>query len=168
MNGDIWVDSTLGRGSTIYFTALLSTTPIGALPKVEHCAGLNPLRVLLVEDSHDNSLLIQHYMKTTPHILDIAVNGKEAVEKAKTGLYDLIFMDIQMPVMDGYDATKEIRCWEETNTRQPVLIVALTAYAMAEEVQKMLANGFNLHLSKPIKKATLLNLVNKYARCTVG
>ena len=169
MNGEMWVDSTLGVGSSFYFTVWFRTPPTGPTfsPPVKQLASaVNPLRVLLVEDSQENRLLIQHYLETTPHHLDIAVNGKEALERAKAGDYDLIFMDIQMPVMDGYDATQAIRSWEQANQRDPVPIIALTAYALSEEVQRMLANGFDAHLSKPQKKATLLRLIDEYAKVT--
>jgi CheY-like chemotaxis protein len=121
------------------------------------------LKILLAEDNQENCLLIQYYLKTTPHHLDIADNGKVAVSKAKATDYDLILMDIQMPIMDGYEATKEIRVWEKLHSKIPVPIVAQTALTRKEDVSKMLANGFNHHLPKPIEQTSLLDLLKKYS-----
>lgn len=120
------------------------------------------LNILLVEDSSDNRLLIQVYLNKTAHALTMCENGEEAVEKFKSGSYDLILMDMQMPVMDGYTATRQIRQWEKDKGLTPTPIVALTAYALKEEAQKSLDAGCNAHVTKPIRKATLLETVAIY------
>ncbi|MCC6139671.1 MAG: response regulator [Nitrospira sp.] len=117
------------------------------------------LRVLLVEDSADNQLLIRSYLKSTSHRLDIADNGAIAVEKFKNGHYDLILMDMQMPVMDGLTATKTIRRWERDQDLPPTHIIALTALALKEEAVKIFEAGCNTHMTKPVKKAALIELL---------
>jgi CheY-like chemotaxis protein len=99
----------------------------------------------------------------TPHQLDLAENGAVAVEKFQSDTYDLVFMDVQMPVMDGYRATAMIRQWEQEHHRVPVRIIVLTANAFTEDVQKSLAAGCDRHLTKPIKKATLLAAIEEVA-----
>jgi signal transduction histidine kinase/CheY-like chemotaxis protein len=120
------------------------------------------LHVLLVEDSPDNQLLIQTYLKPTPHRIDLADNGQIAIDKFRNGSYDLILMDIQMPVMDGLTATKAIRQHEQQKGWPPTHIVALTALALKEEAAKIFEAGCNAHLTKPIKKTTLLDLLAAY------
>jgi len=122
------------------------------------------LRILLVEDFEDNRLLIQSYLKKMPYQIDIAENGEIAVEKFKSGSYDLVLMDMQMPVMDGYAATREIRKWERERGVEPTCIIALTASAFKEDTQRSLDAGCTAHITKPIKKATLLETIKKYAR----
>ncbi|MBN2255060.1 MAG: response regulator [Deltaproteobacteria bacterium] len=124
---------------------------------------VRPLNILLVEDSEDNRLLIQAYFKRTSDHMEIAENGEIAVEKFKAGKYDVVLMDVQMPVMDGYTATGEIRKWEKEKGREETPIIALTAHAMAEDFQKSLDAGCTDHLTKPIKKATLMETLQKYA-----
>lgn len=134
-------------------------------PKVEHVAVSKDKRVLnllLAEDNKDNRFLIQAYLKKTPYKIDIAEDGKIAVKKFKSNKYDLVLMDIQMPEMDGYAATKEIRAWENKKDVKPTPVIALTAYALKEEVQKSLDIGCTAHLSKPIKKAKLLQTIYDY------
>ncbi len=124
---------------------------------------LPPVHILLVEDTEDNVLLIKSFLKKTPCSLDFAENGQIAVDKFKAGKYNLLFMDMQMPVMDGYTATKQIRDWEKENRLAPTPIVALTAHATKEEAQKSLDAGCNAHLTKPIKKVKLIEAIRDYA-----
>lgn len=134
-------------------------------PKVKHVAvskDKRVLNILLAEDNKDNRFLIQAYLKKTPYKIDIAEDGKIAVKKFKSNKYDLVLMDIQMPEMDGYAATKMIRKWENKKKVKPTPIIALTAYALKEEVQKSLDIGCTAHLSKPIKKAKLLQIIYDY------
>ncbi|SEM39125.1 Response regulator receiver domain-containing protein [Syntrophus gentianae] len=134
-----------------------STAPTPAVPKVERT-----LDILLADDSPDNCLLLRSYLKGRPYRLEIAEDGAIAVEKFKTGRYALVLMDIQMPVMDGYDATREIRKWERENQLEETPIVALTAHAFQEDREKSLLAGCTGHLTKPIKKATFLEAVAEY------
>ena len=117
------------------------------------------LRVLLVEDSPDNQLLVRSYLKQTDHRLDVADHGAIALEKFKSGHYDVIFMDIQMPVMDGYTATRAIRKWERDHDLPATQIIALTALALKEEAVKIFEAGCNTHITKPVKKTTLLEIL---------
>ena len=123
---------------------------------------MRPLRLLLVEDYVYNCILVQAYLKNTPYQIDIAENGMVCVEKFKTGKYDLVLMDMQMPVMDGYAATKEIRKYEENNGLEAIPIIALSAYAFGEDIQKSLDAGCNDHLTKPLKKQLLLETIQKH------
>ena len=116
-------------------------------------------RILLAEDSPDNQLLIRSYLKQTSYRLDIADNGAIALELFKNGYYDLILMDVQMPVMDGYEATRAIRAWEREHDLPPTQVIALTALALKEDGVKILEAGCNAHLTKPIKKHTLLEVL---------
>jgi CheY-like chemotaxis protein len=125
-------------------------------------ASQKSLKILLVEDNEDNRLLISTFLKNTPHQLDMMENGALGVEAFKTGNYNIVFMDVQMPVMDGYTATREIRQWEAAEGRPAVPIVALTAHALKEDEQKSFDAGCTGHLTKPIKKAELLAALSDY------
>jgi signal transduction histidine kinase/DNA-binding response OmpR family regulator len=125
---------------------------------------LNPLHILLVEDNEKNRLVIQTFLKKTPYTIETATHGEIAVEKFKVGQYDLVLMDIEMPVMDGYTATAKIREWEAENRVKATPIVALTAHALVEHARKSHAAGCDAHLLKPIKKADLMAAIQKYAR----
>jgi two-component system sensor histidine kinase/response regulator len=118
------------------------------------------LRILVTDDSRDNRLLMQAYLKNTSAIVEEAENGAIAVDMVKAGQYDLVLMDIQMPVMDGLEAMQCIRQWEKETGRARTRIVALTASALESDVRKCLQAGADLHLSKPIKKRVLLATVN--------
>lgn len=123
-----------------------------------------PLQILLVEDSEDNRLLIQAYLKTSPYQIDIAENGKIALDKFTSGEYDLVLMDIQMPVMDGYSATKAMRKWERGKSAKTTPIIALTAHAFKEDVQKSLDAGCSDHVTKPIRKQVLIEAIHKHTQ----
>ena len=118
-----------------------------------------PLHLLFVEESEDNRLLINSYLRNTPYKVDLAENGEVAVQRFVSGQYDLVLMDIQMPVMDGYTATKTIRRWEQDHGVTPTPIIALTAYALKEEVEKCVEIGCTAHISKPIKKYALMKAI---------
>ena len=109
-------------------------------------------------------MLICSYLKKTAHTIELAENGEIAVEKFMAGSYDLVFMDMQMPVKDGYTATREIRQWENTRGVEKTPVVALTAYALKEDTQKSLDAGCNAHLTKPIKKAKLLEAISEFGK----
>ncbi|MFI3158111.1 MAG: PAS domain S-box protein [Methylococcaceae bacterium] len=121
------------------------------------------LHILLVEDNEDNRTLIGFYLNKTEHRIDIAENGEVAVEKFKADRYDLVLMDIQMPVLDGYSATAQIRAHELQHHLERTPILALTAYALKEEMEKCLKVGCDAHLTKPIKKDKLLAVINEYS-----
>jgi PAS domain S-box-containing protein len=120
-----------------------------------------PLRILLADDSADNRLLIQAYLRKTPYHLDEVEDGEKAIELVFNGGYDLILMDIQMPVMDGYTAVEKIREWEARTNHEHTPIIALTASALDDAVRHTRAVGFDMHVSKPVKRGTLLNAIAK-------
>jgi PAS domain S-box-containing protein len=137
---------------------ILGAAPDSTEP-VEEMAGLS---ILLAEDYVDNRRMMEFYFKATPHRVETAANGQVAVDMFMRGSYDLVLMDIQMPVMDGYAATKAIRAWEQAQGRRPVPILALTANALQGEVQRSVEAGCTAHLTKPIRKARLMEAIQLY------
>lgn len=124
--------------------------------------------ILLVEDLEDNRDLITLFLKGMPYQLDVAENGSVGVEKFQSGSYGLVLMDIQMPVMDGYQATSAIRAWERSRGQEPTPIIALSANAFKDDIDKSMAAGCTTHLTKPIKKQTLLEAIATYSRMRAG
>lgn len=120
-------------------------------------ANLVGRNILLVEDALDNQLLIQKYLQGTGAELDIANNGKEGVKRALSSEYDLVLMDIQMPELDGYEATSKLR---HAGFLKPIL--ALTAHALQEEREKCLMVGCDGHLTKPINRQLLLETIASF------
>lgn len=120
------------------------------------------MKILLVDDSADNCLLIKAFLKKTPHQLTIAENGEIGLEKFKEDEFDLVLMDMHMPIKDGYHATSEIREWEEENQRSRTRIIALTANAMREDAQASFDAGCDDHLTKPITKKKLLETLAEH------
>jgi CheY-like chemotaxis protein len=121
----------------------------------------------LVEDVPINREIVIALLEDTNVTIDCAENGKIAVDmySANPGRYDMIFMDVQMPVMDGYSATMAIRKFEaKTNTLRPkgIPIIAMTANAFAEDVEHCLKAGMNGHIAKPIAVEAMLNMADKY------
>ncbi len=102
-------------------------------------------------------MLVGAYLRREPYDLEFATNGKEAVAHFTQREYAIVLMDIQMPVMDGLTATQLIRKWEAENGRAPVPIIALTASALEEDVKRSFAAGCSAHVSKPVKKAVLID-----------
>jgi CheY-like chemotaxis protein len=119
------------------------------------------LRILLADDSPDNRMLIKTYLKRMPWHLEMVEDGEQALAKFIGNEYDVVLMDIQMPVMDGYDATRKIRQWESEQGRAATPVIALTAAALKEDEVKSLEAGCDLHVTKPVKKARLLEAISK-------
>jgi len=121
-----------------------------------------PLRILLVDDNADNRLLVKAFLKKLPYELVEAENGQEAVEHFKQDDYDLVIMDVQMPIMDGRSATRNIREWESETGKPHTPVIALTAHAIKEEIDECLQAGCDAHLGKPVKKAALIECIQAY------
>lgn len=120
------------------------------------------LRLLLADDSEDNVFLIQSYLRHSGCSIDVAENGEIAVQKFRSGQYDLVLMDLQMPILDGYLATEQIRKWEREHHWKPVPIIALSAYALQSEIDKSREAGCTAYLTKPIFRQDLLEAIEKY------
>jgi CheY-like chemotaxis protein len=119
-------------------------------------AALAPLSILVAEDVADNRLLVDAYLKGTPHLVTFAYEGNQAVELFATGSFDLVLMDVQMPVMDGLEAARRIRALEQADGRSRTPIIAVTATAGAADADASRAAGCDAHLVKPISKRALL------------
>ncbi|MCP4351460.1 MAG: response regulator [Desulfobacterales bacterium] len=171
MGGRIRIESIPGKGTTFYFTARFgiqqkpaeTTEPAeeSAVNSLKRFPG-RPIRILLVEDNKNNQALFCFYLKETLHQTDIAENGEIGCEKYINGEYDIIFMDKEMPVMDGYEAVRKIRKWERENRVQPVPIIALTAHALKGKDKESFEAGCTGYMTKPFKKAQLLEILGKY------
>ncbi len=133
-------------------------------PRAAEVTGaLHGLRILLADDSPDNRLLVRAFLSKTGCQLDEVRDGREAFAQFKTGNYDVVLMDIRMPVMNGLDATRAIRRWENENRRRRTPIIALTASALQEEVRDCLDAGCDTHVSKPVKRVTLSKAIRTAA-----
>ncbi|TIH14872.1 response regulator [Marinifilum sp. JC120] len=127
----------------------------------QESAPLTNLSILLVEDSEDNRMVIDLFLKEAPYKITYAENGQEGLEKYKEGEYGIVLMDIQMPIMDGYEATKAIRKYEEENDLRQTPIMALTANAFQDDEQRALDCGCTAHMAKPVKKKKLLRVLEE-------
>jgi signal transduction histidine kinase/BarA-like signal transduction histidine kinase len=165
LGGDVTlVKSEVGRGSSFVVTidpGDFSMTPTDERPPCKAEAGhgsLQGLRVLLAEDAPDNQYLISYLLKKNGAYVDVVDNGSEAVRQVLSADYDIVLMDIQMPVLDGFDATRELR---RRGFDRP--IIALTAHAMREEREECMRAGCTDHLSKPIDSERLIETVAGHA-----
>ncbi len=166
-NGTIEIDSEPGKGTAFTLIIPLDISPDGVLQSSE-IAETNYViknsdlagRILVVEDNVINQSLIKHLFKNWKLNYDLAVNGQEALEKLQAQKYMLILMDIQMPVMDGYSTTKEIR--QTLKLKTP--IIAMTAHALAGEREKCLQYGMDDYISKPLRENQLHQLINQYTK----
>jgi CheY-like chemotaxis protein len=152
MDGTLSVDSQPGRGSTFTFTAQVRRGQSAELPSV---GNLSPtptksLRILLAEDSPDNQKVAQELLLRLNHRCEVAENGQQAIQMYRREAYDLILMDIQMPVMGGFEATSAIRTLERELQRPHIPIIALTAHAMKGDRETCLARGMDGYVPKPI------------------
>lgn len=161
MGGEIGVQSRQGEGSTFWFTIPCSI-PAGAASTAPAALAPAPSsaprgRILLVEDLEHNRDLARAMLTDFGHEVDVAENGAEAVEMVQTGAYDLVLMDIQMPVMDGLTATARIRDLDHPAADVP--IIAMTANVLPHQVKMFGEAGMNGHAAKPFRKGELLEKV---------
>jgi signal transduction histidine kinase len=170
LDGDLALSrSELGHGSSFRFTLVAEVVaqaaaiptelepPAAVAPKaataatLEGRAPLAGMKILLVEDSEDNQTLVSRYLRGAGALVELADNGLDAVEAAMDGDQDVILMDIQMPILDGHEATARLR---QAGYARP--IVALTAHAMRDERERALKGGFDEYLTKPLQRAALI------------
>ncbi len=164
MGGRIWVESEPGEGSTFRFTARFGAASMAALapPKSDALEQLTvpSCRVLLAEDNPVNRLVATGMLQQEGHTVTMAEDGKEALAQLAASHFDLVLMDVQMPVMDGLAATREIRA-REIETGKHLPIIAMTAHAQKEDEKRCLAAGMDAYISKPITKMALLGAISR-------
>ncbi len=167
MNGEIGIDSVEGEGATFWFTISLQQATADSIPKEEKekdesAPYVRNLNILVAEDNAINQRVARFIIERLGHTLDIADNGEIAVEKYKNGDYDIVFMDIQMTVMDGITATKKIREIEHTNNIEPgIPIIAMTANTLKGDKENFIGSGMNDYIGKPFKANELSDLIAK-------
>ena len=168
-HGTITLKSEPGNGATFTFTIKyrkgteqqLSPQPTETGKPMKDSTRARPLQILLAEDNKMNQSLVKYVLSKYGIETDVAGDGETATEKMKIKKYDLVLMDIQMPLMDGYEATKIIR--EELHSDVP--IIALTAHAMNDEKERCFNLGMNDYISKPFDPAELYQKIS--ALCPV-
>ena len=171
MGGEIRVESKLGQGSTFTFTIGFSLSrkemiqdevPVKPLSAaIEEKGKLRGARILLAEDNEINQLVAKELLEVAGVVVEIANNGREAVDKVRTAYFDGVLMDIQMPFMDGFEATIAIRNMTDKNN---LPIIAMTAHAMDVDRQKSIATGMNDHVNKPIEPEELYGALLKWIK----
>jgi CheY-like chemotaxis protein len=181
MSGRVWVEET-GEpgeaGAKFIFTVPFPLARPEELPEKTGRAAcpkdleiLPGTRILVVEDNPENMVLLRAYMDHPSLSLNFAANGVEALRKRQRGNYDLVLMDIQMPIMDGYTAAREIRTWERAQCMPRVPIVALTAHELSGSSAASIEAGCDWHLTKPVERndlvATIARLANRSGGRTV-
>ena len=175
MGGSIGVSSEKGKGTIFTVTIPFMETPSEVIAEISEeedviqerdgnsLKSYNGLRILLAEDDLINQSLAVAFLTKLGGTVDTAENGRRAVDLFKSNRYDIIFMDCEMPVLDGFDATREIRKIEESNGAEyKVPVIAMTAYAARGDRDNCIASGMNDHVPKPITVDVLQEVAGKY------
>lgn len=154
MGGSISFESDLGRGTTFYFTIPVQQVSSGTWPQIslDGKVPTGSLRLLVVDDNTVNLQVAAGLLRKLGHVVETAGNGRDAIERvfAPSVRYDIVFMDCEMPGMDGYTATRAIRQREQREQRPHTPVVALTAHAFAEKIEACREAGMDDHLAKPL------------------
>ncbi len=175
MEGRVWVESRVGAGSTFHFTAVFDQAPEASAPAVaaerageargapaaDPAPAAPEVRVLVVDDSLDNRFLLRAFLKRFACFVEEAENGEVACRKFAAGRYDIVLMDLQMPVLDGYGAIRAMRADEERRGGARTPIVALSAAALREDAERARQAGGDFHIAKPISRAALIEALEK-------
>ena len=165
MGGRIWAESVAGAGTTFHFTArfgIAEEAPKSTDRVPSPAAKTRALRILLADDSAENRFLIRSYLDGSGSVIDEVEDGVPAVERFSRQRYDLVLMDSDMPVLDGYSATVKMRELERERKAAPAPIFALTAHAWKQAEERSFAAGCTAHLTKPLKRSTLLDAIEKF------
>jgi signal transduction histidine kinase/HD-like signal output (HDOD) protein len=166
MGGRTWVESEPGRGSTFHFTARFAAAPA---PEVSAAFaappdGGRPLNILLAEDNPVNQRVASRTLEKRGHTVRVARNGREAVEAWQGQRFDVVLMDVQMPELDGFEATAAIRACEGAGRRTP--IIAMTAHAMKGDRERCLAAGMDGYVTKPFQVEALFRALEAVTNVT--
>lgn len=164
MGGKIGLISSYGQGSTFFFNLTLKQSSHAAAIKgveTKPKSVKNPgTKVLLVEDNVVNQKVATAILRKAGCVVETADNGQDAIQQVRVNDYDVLLMDCQMPVMDGFEATSHIRGMEKPLSDIP--IIAITAHAMKDDKQKCIDGGMNDYVSKPVNRQALIDMINKY------
>ncbi len=165
MRGDMWVESTQGQGSRFYCTAVFDLCADNSLPIVESREQKDIVQgvghLLLVEDNEINQLIAEELLRSVGYTVDTANHGQQALDMLNKKPYDLVLMDIQMPIMDGLTASMKIR---EQERFKDLPVVAMSAHAMSGDKDNSLAHGMNDHITKPIIPEILYNTLRYWLK----